>query len=269
MVVTTIGEGKAVLEEEEKRKLNNILAVPRVGVIVGGGKGVPGKDVFTPLMKALEGPLYQGTPMAGICLWFQTFAKMVSAKELGEEEKWRLVQHYWEIGSQVEKLTSLGKLHPVFMQLGDVFVAVASNTWQVAFPEGLQDTFEFGQVLARGSMEQPTGVSFKFEKSGQVVGIQRHPEWQMKGSEKAVMVSLAGDGEIELPAGLSQDMVHLIGHVIAPSFSKWREDYGLTPEDVGDLVSPERLPRGIGNEFYGWLLNFFAEFRQSTYERKS
>ncbi|MBL7150480.1 hypothetical protein ISS86_00940 [Candidatus Microgenomates bacterium] len=262
IVVTTPEEGKAYLEKSEKEKLERLLSVPRVGVIIGGGRGVAGKDLFAPLMMTIEEPLKQGTPMAGICLGFQEFAKMLD---------WRLTgKRYWEIGSQVETVTEQGKLHPVFMPLGDAFVAVASNKWLVAFSEGLGDSFEFGKVLARGSRKQPTGLALKFEEDQQVVGIQRHPEWGMKGeSKKEVVVQLKDDGKVKLPAGLSPDMIYLIQNLIAPHFKTWQENYGLTADDVRDMVLPERLPQNIGKEFYGWLLQFFADFRLKTYESKS
>lgn len=61
-----------------------------MGMIIGGGRGIKDKDVFVPLMKALEGPLYAGVPMAGTCLWFQKFSQMISRKEFGQEGRWRL-----------------------------------------------------------------------------------------------------------------------------------------------------------------------------------
>ena len=249
-----VGEDGSI-SGEDRQRMEDLLR-NRVGLLVGGGPGYPTDVSRTPLLLAIEQALRDKTAAAGLCLGHQDLAHLAG---------FDLVPGSVSAGAQVETPTAAGRQHPVVGRLGERIGAVAFHSAEVQYKQGAGVT-----ILSTGASTGGAPVSLlygsAFEAPDQVMSTQHHPEVDT-GVVPGQNVELTPTEEIldvegkrlVIPAGIPVGQAAIVRYG-ASNWEKFRA-IGMRPEDLQDVIRPERLFPLLGRNFIGPTIDWLATTR--------
>jgi anthranilate/para-aminobenzoate synthase component II len=264
IIVSISKDGK--INSTNKKLLEDALR-NRVGIISGGGPGSPNEAFFIPLINEMEKALKSKTPAAGICLGHQLYGKIVLEMQKQQEA---VSYGYLEGATSIENITPEGKDNALFQRLGEKFNALSFNELHVVVPNEYLNKTTFAKVLTRSNATNyPTSLSINADIPDQIITTQRHPEFGMLGTEEQILKEdqkfyLPSGTEVIVPAGCHPHLIMLAKYFTA-YYNELKGKYHFTEKDIQELFLKERMSTSLGKNFYGPLVNYFADIINKQY----
>ncbi len=240
---------------EHRQRMDDLLR-NRVGLLIGGGPGYPIDVSRTPLLLALEKTLREKTAAAGLCLGHQDLAHLAGLE---------LVPGSVSAGAQIEVPTAAGRQDPVIGRFGERIGAVAFHSAEVQQKRGAGVT-----VLSTGESTGGVPVSLLYESAfevpNQARSTQHHPEIDtgVAAGQSVELTSQEETFEVEgrrlvIPVGTPVGQAAIIRY----GAGNWEgfKKIGMTPDDLQDVLRPERIFPLLGRNAIGPMIDWLATTR--------